>query len=165
MLEYSKRLRRGFAEMNPARKQALRLWAMFPIAAAALLFVSSCGGDDDALPGASAVKPSYVVAGPGEETFTERYQVTIELPTPEAEFLETLKRLDLTFEVYGERGTERPVPPPRHSTLIDASKMRRVYQIYGGVDRVQRVGEMYRAYVDDKHDVVYIENNFSYTGP
>lgn len=106
-----------------------------------------------------------IVGGPGEKTFAEKYHLSVTLPMPETAFLEILKRLNLQYDVYGERGSAREIPPPSQSTLVDPSKIQRVYQIYGEVDRVKRTGEMYWAYVDMGHRVVYIENRFSYTGP
>jgi len=106
-----------------------------------------------------------IVAGPGEKTFAERYHLQIKLPMPEASFLTLLKRLRLNYTVYGERGTTREISPPRLSKAVDLSKMQTLYQVYGGVDQVTHTGEMYWAYVDEKHRVVYIENAFAYTGP
>lgn len=133
--------------------------------AAVGLLLASChqsGGGDS---GAGTVKQTSIVGGPGEKTFAEKYSLSVTLPMPETAFLEILKRLKLQYDVYGERGSAREIPPPSQSTLVDPSKMQKVYQIYGEVDRVKRTGEMYWAYVDMDHRVVYIENRFSYTGP
>ena len=106
-----------------------------------------------------------IVAGPGEKDFAEKYDLKIVLPMPEAEFIAILARLKLQYDVSGERGTDRGVPPPRQSKFVDPAKMQRVYQIYGDRDMVRRVGEYYWAYVDMNHQVVHIENEFAYTGP
>lgn len=110
---------------------------------------------------AATVKQNNIVAGYGEKTFSERYNLNIALPMPEAKFLALLDRLKLHYEVYGERGTDSGLPSPRQSTKFDLSKAEKCYEIYGGVDH----GEGYRAFVDKDHQVIYIENAFSYTGP
>ena len=129
------------------------------------MLLASCHQSSGSNNGAGTVKPTNIVAGPGEKTFTEKYHLSVALPMPETAFLEILKHLNLQYDVYGERGSAREIPAPSQSTVVDPVKMQKVYQIYGEVDRVKRTGEMYWAYVDMDHRVVYIENRFSYTGP
>ena len=104
-------------------------------------------------------------AGAGEKTFVERYRLKVTLPMQEAEFLRILRRSNLDYEVYGEKGSKRGIPRPRHLGVVDMAKIQRVYQIYGDVDRAKRVSKVYWAFIDMANRVVYIENNFSYTGP
>jgi len=147
--------------LNLSRHQLKRLLC----AAAVGVLLASCHQSSVGNSGADTVKQTNIVGGPGEKTFAEKYSLSVTLPMPETAFLEILKRLSLQYDVYGERGSAREIPPPGHSTLVDLDKMQKVYQIYGEVDRVKRTGEMYWAYVDIDHQVVYIENRFSYTGP
>jgi hypothetical protein len=105
---------------------------------------------------------SNIVSGPREETFTERYRVSLSLPMSEQAFLKLLRRLKLSYEVVGERNTATEILIPLHSRSLDLSKIKRSYQIYGDVGRV---GKKYRAYVDRDNRVVYIENAFSYPIP
>ena len=125
--------------------------------------VSSCGQAETHK--RVVVNADRIVAGPGEKTFVERYHVSLSLPMPEVRFLEVLKGLKLDVEIYAERNTKRTIPPPRYSSSVDLRRIKRVYQIYGEIDRSRRTGEKYRAYVDSENRVVYLENNFSYTGP
>jgi hypothetical protein len=104
-----------------------------------------------------------IVAGPGEKSFAERYNLKLTLPIPETNLLAILERLHLSYELYGGRGTARAIPPVLHSRGIDTSRFERCYQIYGGVDNVRHIGEAYLAYVDHNGEVLYIENHFSYT--
>lgn len=121
-----------------------------------------CGESNKRL---ETMQQANIVAGPGEKTFAEKYGLNITLPMAEKDFLGILEHLKLRYELYGERGTNREIPPVRHSETIDLAKMQKCYQIYGAVDRVRLIGEMYRAYVDKDQRVVYIENAFDYTGP
>ena len=77
---------------------------------------------------------------------------------PEDQFLELLKRLNLSYDF------QTIIPTPRHSKKLNVSKMRRTYQIYGKADRARQAAEMYRAYVDDNGRVIYVENTFGYFG-
>jgi hypothetical protein len=103
-----------------------------------------------------------IVAGPGEKTFEENYGVRVVLPMPENQFLALLDRLKLRYEIMGDRSSKIEISAPQHSHAIDLSRIQRDYQIYGRVDRVHKVAEGYRAYVDKKEQVVYIENMFAY---
>jgi hypothetical protein len=100
-----------------------------------------------------------MVAGPQEETFGQRYHLSISLPMPEPEFLRLLHRLKLSYELVGERGTTKEIPVPAHSPALDLSKIQRCFQIYGDPGRIRK---SYRAYVDRGNRVIYIENTFSY---
>ncbi len=110
---------------------------------------------------------SGIVAGPGEKTFEENQGVKLHLPMPEDEFLELLRRLNLSYDIHGEAGTKAEIPLPWHSDRLDISTMQRAYQIYGQPGRLNpRLPgqEMYRAYVDKSGRVVYVENMFGYDG-
>lgn len=108
---------------------------------------------------------SRVAAGPGETNFFEQYHLKITLPISESKFIAILDRLKLSYDKCGERGTGMAIPPPMWSNAVDMSKVQTCYQIYGGEDSVHRVGKLYRAYVDQNHQVIYVENAFAYTGP
>jgi len=88
----------------------------------------------------------------------ESQGVKLQLPMSEDQFLELLKRLNLSYDL------QTIIPTPWHSKKLDVSKMQRAYQIYGKTDRARQVAEMYRAYVDESGRVVYIENMFGYFG-
>lgn len=130
-----------------------------------MLLCASCEQSSWGRNGSSTMTNVNIVAGPGERTFTEKYGLTIGLPMSEKSFLEILDRLQLRYETYGRPGSNEEIPPSHWSNELDLSKIQGCYQIYGDVDRVHRVGEIYRAYVDMDRRVVYIENAFSYTGP
>jgi hypothetical protein len=130
---------------------------------AMLTFLSSCTAAPDH-GRTSTVERSSIGAGPREQTFSERYGLNLTLPMDERAFLNTLDGLKLQYELYGERGSAREVPPSRHS-FLDLSKVLRCYQIYGDQDVKRGVGAVYRAYVSDAHQVIYIENAFEYAGP
>jgi hypothetical protein len=137
------------------------------VAVSAAAIAMSCGQNGESKKGAGAEARFDVVAGYGEQSFTQKYHLHLVLPMPESEFLATLKRLRLRYEIYGERGTDQIVPHPWHSKSIDPNKMERAYQVYGGVfgpDQTHQVSEVYMAYVDTNLQVVYIENEFSYSG-
>lgn len=106
-----------------------------------------------------AMEQAGVVAGPGEQTFEENQNVRLNLPMPEGKFLELLKRLNLTYDLQGI------IPTPWHTETLDLSKMQKAYQIYGKVDHGRRFAEIYRAYVDQAGQVVYVENMFAYPEP
>jgi hypothetical protein len=106
-----------------------------------------------------------IVAGPGEQSITQKYGVDIRLPMPEADFLLLLNQLKLSYDLCGERGTRSAIPLPRWKTSIDLSSVNRCYNIVGHVDVVHHTGERYRAFVNGHQQVIYIENIYSYTGP
>ncbi len=106
-----------------------------------------------------------IIAGTGERTFAEKYDLFLKLPMRQSEFVALLHKLHLLYEVCGDRATNMEIPPARHSRSLDVLRIQKCYQIYGSIDRSRGIGEMYRAYVDQEDRVVYIENAFSYTGP
>jgi hypothetical protein len=99
---------------------------------------------------------SGIVAGPDELTFEENQGVKLQFPMPEGQFLELLKRLNLSYDL------QTIIPAPWHSKKLDVSKMERTYQIYAKADHARRFAEVYRAYVDKAGQVVYLENMFAY---
>lgn len=127
------------------------------------MIVTSCEGSTST--GADNMMQSNIVAGPGEQSFSQKYDPQLVLPIPEEDFIKLLKKNGLDFSIAGVTGTERSVPPPRRSNDVDLSSVQKMYQVYGPVDRVRRIGEMYRAYVDTSHRVIYVENAYAYTGP
>lgn len=106
-----------------------------------------------------------IVAGPGERSFTEKYDLDLHLPISEQKFLMLLTQLNLKYELYLEARLGMSVPQPRYDRRIDAKSFVRCYQIYGEVDRDKRTAEVYRAFVDVNSMVVYVENNFVYSYP
>lgn len=104
-----------------------------------------------------------IVAGPAEQTFSQRYHIRLVLPMDEGSFVRLLHRLKLDYEVFGERGTPREIPPLRHSKNIELREIMKCLQIYGNDKHVGR--EIYRAYIDNKGRVVYVENAFAYPEP
>jgi hypothetical protein len=109
------------------------------------------------------VSSATIIGGPGELTFAQRYDVKLRLPIPESDFLKILAKNKLRYSVVTVGDDGNPIPVPRHSK-IRLNNIVRYYQIYGDIDRLRRVGAMYRAYIDSDKTVVYIENVFSYTG-
>ena len=120
----------------------------------------SCDGAPKNNDGPGSVQQRNIVAGPGEKTFDENYSLRVSLPMPEHEFLAMLQRLKLRYDVMSE--PSGIIPRPWHFQGMDLSKIQRTYQIYGNVNRRQRVAEIYRAYVDERGQVTYIENTFAY---
>ncbi|MGH7239192.1 MAG: hypothetical protein ACREHG_03890 [Candidatus Saccharimonadales bacterium] len=106
-----------------------------------------------------------IVAGYGEQTFAEQYRLNIKLPMPEAKFLTLLKKLGLGYDTCGERGGAIEIPRPRHVTSVDLSKVQKCYEVYGGIDKVDHIGRYYTVYVSTNHQVIYIENDFAFSGP
>lgn len=111
-------------------------------------------------------KDVNIVAEANGKTFAERYDPVMTLPIPEATFLRKLDQLGIRYEVQGDRRTNTVIEEPRHlpTSTFDLSKIQRRYRIYGNIDRVRNIGEAYVAYVDTAGFVVYIENDFAYTG-
>ncbi len=142
--------------------QTVRYAKLLFLAAATALFLTSC---DQSSGGAEAVKETDIVAGHGEPSFPEKYHLKLALPMPETEFLATLKRLKLYYDVCGERGTNDSLPPLRQKSTIDVSTLQKCYEIIGDRDRIRRIGEAWRAFTNKDHQVIYIENAFAYTGP
>ncbi len=103
---------------------------------------------------------SKIVAGPGEKTFEENQGIKLSLPMPEQEFIAVLKRLSLEFFDEGEEVIPTPHWKP---DAIKESQIRHAYQISGKIDREHQFHEAYRAWVNKKAQVVYIENAFVYT--
>lgn len=102
-----------------------------------------------------------IFSGRGELPFDRAYGLKISLPVSEAEFLAILDNLRLHCHLLGRRGTQVKVPPPlHHPEAVNLTDIEKCYQIYG-----RKPGETYRAYIDTKHRVVYIENAFSYAIP
>jgi hypothetical protein len=106
-----------------------------------------------------------IVAGPNEQNFAQRYDPTMTLPMAETAFVRKLDQLGLPYELQGQGGTAGDIEQPRLSTSLDLSKVTKVYRIYGAADQGRQVTEAYRAFVDAQGQVVYVENNFQYTGP
>ena len=84
---------------------------------------------------------------------------------PEAEFLDLLKRLNLPYLDCGKRGRGAGLPPPRQQSAVDLSNAQSCYEIIGDRDSIHHTREAWRAFTDQNHRVIYIENAFSYTGP
>lgn len=112
----------------------------------------------------SVDKGSVIVGNDGELPFDKQYHLSITLPMQEEKFLELLKRLHLECSILGDRSQGLAIPKPRFAEKPDENNIRRVYQVYGGVDQSNRFGRVYRAFVNKAGEVIYIENAFEYPG-
>jgi hypothetical protein len=100
-----------------------------------------------------------IVAPAWEKTFEENQGVKLQLPMPEPEFIALVKKLHL--DVYDEG--EDVIPGPHWQPhAIDTSQTRHAYIISGKADPKLPFHEQYRAWVDKRGRVVYIENEFGY---
>lgn len=125
--------------------------------------LASCG--NHVTTGTDDMTQNNIVAGPGEQSFSQKYDPELTLPLPEGEFIRLLNDNGLNYSIDGLSGTDKIIHPPRLSNNVDMNKIQKMYQIYGRIDRENRVGEIYRAYVDKNKRVIYIENSYTYTGP
>jgi hypothetical protein len=151
--------------LDSHRTPPIRLFWLLPLLAASQLFVAACGRVGAQAEGIGPMKQTDIVAGPGEASFPERYRVEVRLPMAEAEFVALLRRLNLHYQLCGERGTAIPPPPARQATTVDLTRVSKCYEIDGEVDPARHIGKRYRAFLDDSGRVIYLENAFSYTGP
>jgi hypothetical protein len=119
--------------------------------------VSGCDENREQPSNSSMIK-SNVVAGPGEKSFEENYNVKLHLPMRESEFVALLDRMRLRYDQSGERS--HVIPQPWYRRDLDLLRMEKIYQIYGANDHVRKVAEEYRAYVSKNGEVVYVENMF-----
>lgn len=106
-----------------------------------------------------------IVAGYGEKTLVEEFNLPVILPMKGTAFLALVDGLKLHRESCGERGSEHELPPPRQVSGVDLSNAVKCIEIDGDVDAVRHIGKRYRAFLDANDNVIYIENAFSYTGP
>jgi hypothetical protein len=102
-----------------------------------------------------------VVAGPGERTFEERYEVTLNLPMSERDFLALLNRLNLEYQDAGSEVIPHPIWA---RDALDLSKLSRTYLIDGPINNAGKFRETYRAWIDKDGRVIYMENAFGYFG-
>lgn len=105
-----------------------------------------------------------IVAGYGEQSFTQRYKIGLKLPVPESQFLALVRKLGLYYQLCGERGKDVGIPSPRQKTSIDLSHAKKCYEIDGDRDIKKHTAESWRAFTDSQDQVIYIENAFVYTG-
>jgi hypothetical protein len=131
----------------------------------AALFLTACDQHGGGHRAALAVKQTDIVAPPGEPSFPEKYHLKLTLPMPESDFIALLDRLKLYRQTCDERGTDNGLPTLRQQSTIDVRCFQKCYDIIGDRDLVRRIGEGWRAFTDRNHRVIYIENDFSYTGP
>ncbi|HVT27847.1 MAG TPA: hypothetical protein VHE81_07510 [Lacipirellulaceae bacterium] len=129
------------------------------------LFLVACDERGGGHERTAAVKQTDIVAPLGEPSFPQKYHLKLTLPMPEAEFIALVDRLKLYYQVCGERGTDIGLPPLRQQSTIDTARFQKCYDIIGDRDFAQRIGEGWRAFTDRNHRVIYIENDFAYTGP
>lgn len=115
--------------------------------------------------GTQKMKRTDIVAGYGEVTFSQRYNVKLDLPIAEDSFIALLRRLGLHYQLCGRRGSGAGIPPARQQTTVDLSKAETCYEVDGDRDPVRHVGQAWRAFADRNHQIFYIENVFAYTGP
>ena len=111
------------------------------------------------------MKQTDIVAGYGEKTFPQTYNIKLSLPVREDDFIALVKKLGLHYQLCGRRGSEAGLPPARQETSVDFSKAQTCYEIDGDRDPVRHVGKAWRAFINQDRQVFYIENVFAYTGP
>ncbi len=106
-----------------------------------------------------------IISGHNEPTFTENFGIDLNLPISEREFRSLLEVRGIQFRMIDASNKNEALPVPRHRHNMDSLELKKMYEIYGGVDSDRHIGRRFRAYVDTNGMVVYIENAFSYTGP
>lgn len=131
--------------------------ALLVIPMVCLLNVASCSTNEGAM---NSDRQADVVAGYGEQNFNENFGLGLKLPLAEDQFVSILRSKNLEFKIVSSQNGG--VPAPRHRQNSDESQFTRMYEIYGGVDIDKGIGKRFRAYVDSRGYVIYIENAFSY---
>lgn len=129
------------------------------------LFSTACTSGGKGQSGTENMKQTDIVAGYGEKTFPQTYNIKLSLPVEETSFIELLKRLRLHYRLCGRRGSGAGIPPARQQTTVDLSKAQTCYEIDGDRDPIRHIGQAWRAFADQNHQIFYIENVFAYTGP
>lgn len=143
----------------------MKLTSAFIVASAAAgVSLSACGATNNPAKPVESGKSGVIVGNSGELPFDKQYQQSIALPMQEAQFLELLGRLHLQYSILGDRSKGLAIPNPRLSEKPGEDAISRVYQVYGGVDKSNRFGRVYRAFVNKSGEVIYIENAFEYPG-
>ncbi|WP_157511054.1 hypothetical protein [Frateuria sp. Soil773] len=104
--------------------------------------------------------------GDNEDTFNKTYDKGLSLPVSEEWFLDFLKSRGLSYEIYAEKKSGKGfLPTPNIGGAVDLSEIIRVYDVFDPSRLTRKVSYHYFAYVDKRHDVVYVENRFQYAGP
>ncbi|GAA4779502.1 hypothetical protein GCM10023219_29240 [Stakelama sediminis] len=129
-----------------------------------LVLLTACGPTHNSDAGQIDRGNSMIIANDGEVPFDKQYNLSIKLPMREDAFLGLLKKLHLDYTLSGDLTKGLEIPKPRLSNRIKEGDIVRMYQVYGGVDKANRFGRIYRVFVDKSGDVVYIENAFEYPG-
>lgn len=104
-----------------------------------------------------------IVAGHGEPSFTETFGLKLTLPIGEDEFRALLVSNGIEFRLIDASNGKEVLPLPRHRQSFDPA-VKKMFEIYGGVDADKHIGKRFRAYIDSNGMVIYVENAFSYTG-
>jgi hypothetical protein len=111
-----------------------------------------------------------VVAPDYEPSFEEKYNITLNLPMDEDEFIALIESLGLSYRGEGpESVTIRNRTPgfllvrrPQHTRNYDMSNISHVYFIVTEFNRRQCRDEDFLALVRNDCNVVYVENQFVY---
>ena len=110
-----------------------------------------------------------VVAPDYEPSFEQKYNVKLNLPMDEDDFIALIESLELEYRADGPGAATinnrqpglRPDPPQR-TRNYDMSNISHSYLINTGYNRVKCRMENYLALVRNDRKVVYVENQFNY---
>jgi len=103
-------------------------------------------------------------AGPKEKDFAQTYAPTLKLPVDERAFLSLLKSNKLDYEVRDERDGSACRYAPQWKLIKDDSIVK-LYVITDTSRMTAKRGVHFAAFVNDRKQVVYVENRFTYEGP
>ena len=143
--------------MKGSRRNLALNSALLAIPVVCLLNLASCSTNERA---SDSDRQADVVAGYGEQNFNENFGLSLKFPLAESQFVSILRSKKLEFKIVNSQNGGPP--GPRHRQNFDESQFVRMYEIYGGVDIEKGIGKRFRAYVDSRGYVAYIENAFSY---
>lgn len=101
-----------------------------------------------------------MVGGANEPTFGEVFDVEFHSPMQESALIAMLEEKGIQYRTISSN-----LPPSRHRRDLDVSKYVRVVEIYGGASKNHAASQIFRAYIDKKEEVEFIENAFAYAPP
>jgi hypothetical protein len=102
---------------------------------------------------------AHMIAGEGEQTFSERYAPTLQFPASERDFIAALRTTKLEWFRIGT-GESLPLEAPYRCRDYDMSQISHGYALAGG--RMRSTSEYYVAFVDRQGMVVLVENRFGF---
>lgn len=102
---------------------------------------------------------AHMIAGEGEQTFSERYAPTLHFPASERDFIAALRTTKLEWFRIGP-GESLPLEAPYRCRDYDMSQISHGYALAGG--RMRSTSEYYVAFVDRQGMVVLVENRFGF---